>query len=229
MGKKRSRPLDEKLEIIQVYESEIYSLSEICSIYNTHHQTVKLWLEKYNKYGVNGLRESGKKKKYPIELKIAAIKDYESGNYSLKDVINKYEISDTHVLRQWIKKYNGHSESNGKKTGKGRTNTMTKGRKTEWRERIDIVLHCLARDKHYQETADSYGVSYQQVYQWVRKYETKGVDGLRDGRGRSKTEEELTPKEKAEFEIKRIEKENERLRAENAYLKKLKEIERRDR
>src|SRR5699024_2768821 len=227
MGKKRSRPLDEKLEIIQVYESEKYSLSEICSFYNTHHKTVKIWQEKYNKYGVNSLKEPRKKKKYSKDLKLSAIKDYESGKYSLRDVTRKYEISDTKVLRQWIKKYNGHSKSNG--AMKGWTKTMTKGRKTDWRERINIVLDCLAKDKNYQEAADLYKVSYQQVYKWVQKYESKGVDGLKDGRGRNKIEEELTPEEKTKFEIKRIEKENERLRAENAFLKKLKEIERRDR
>src|SRR5699024_397774 len=138
----------------------------------------------------------------------------------------KYEISDTHVLRNWIKKYNGHSELN--RNRKGRTNTMTKGRKTEWRERIDIVLDCLTKGKDYQTTADLYKVSYQQVYQWVQKYESKGVDGLKDGRGRNKTEDELTPEEKTKIEIKRIEKENERLRAENTFLNKLIEIERMD-
>lgn len=227
MAKKRSKPLKEKIEILQLYESGEYSLSEICSFYKTHHKTVKLWQDKYNRYGVDGLKESGKKKTYSKELKLSAIKDYESGNYSLKDVIDKYEISDTHVLRNWIKKYNGHRVVKG--TGKGRTNTITKGRKTDWRERIDIVLDCLAKDKNYQEIANLHQVSYQQVYQWVQKYESMGVDGLKDGRGRSKTEEELTPEETTKFEIKRIEKENERLRAENAFLKKLKEIERRDR
>src|SRR5699024_5600912 len=156
---------------------------------------------KYNRYGVDGLKESGKKKTYSKELKLSAIKDYESGNYSLRDVIDKYEISDTHVLRNWIKKYNGHSEMN--RNRKGRTNTMTKGRKTEWRERIDIVLDCLTKGKDYQTTADLYKVSYQQVYQWVQKYESKGVDGLKDGRGRNKTEDELTPEEKTKIEIKR--------------------------
>lgn len=227
MSKKRSRPLEEKIEVLQAYESEEYSLSEICSFYNTHHKTVKTWQEKYKKYGMNGLKEPKKRKKYSKELKLSAIKDYESGKYSLKDVIDKYEISDTHVLRKWIKKYNGHSET--KEARKGRTKTMTKGRNTEWRERIDIVLDCLAKGKDYQTTADLYKVSYQQVYQWVQKYESKGVDGLKDGRGRNKTEEELTPEEKTNIEIKRVEKENERLRAENAFLKKLKEIERRDR
>ena len=104
---------------------------------------------------------------------------------------------------------------------------MTKGRKTTWKERIEIVQDALENEKNYQQTAENHQVSYQQVYQWVRKYEDGGWDALKDRRGRSKNEDELTPEEKTKLEIRRIKKENERLRAENAFLKKLEEIERR--
>jgi len=104
---------------------------------------------------------------------------------------------------------------------------MTKGRKTTWKERIKIVQDCLESGKNYQETAEQYQVSYQQVYQWVRKYETGGLDSLKDRRGRSRKEEELTSEEKIKLKMRHIQKENERLRAENALLKKLEEIERR--
>ncbi|MEK3887167.1 hypothetical protein [Bacillus sp. FSL K6-3431] len=59
------------------------------------------------------------------------------------------------------------------------------------------------------------------------KYEIGGDEALRDKRGQNKTEEELSPEEKIKLEMKRLEKENERLRAENAFLKKVEEIERR--
>ncbi len=104
---------------------------------------------------------------------------------------------------------------------------MTKGRKTTWDERIQIVLDCLGNGKDYQKTADIYEVSYQQVYQWVKKYEEGGDEALKDKRGRKKEEDELTPEEKIRFEMKKLERENERLRAENLFLKKLEEIERR--
>ena len=105
--------------------------------------------------------------------------------------------------------------------------SMTKGRSTTWKERIDIVLYCLSNDKDYQKTAEIYEVSYQQVYQWVRKYEDGGDEALRDNRGRKKEEAELSPEEKMKLEMKKLERENERLRAENAFLKKLEELERR--
>ncbi len=104
---------------------------------------------------------------------------------------------------------------------------MTKGRKSTWKERIEIVQDALANGKDYQQTAETHKVSYQQVYQWVRKYEAGGWDALKDRRGRTKSEDELTEEERMKLEMRRIEKENERLHAELAFLKKLEEIERR--
>ncbi|MEF7561335.1 helix-turn-helix domain-containing protein, partial [Bacillus thuringiensis] len=72
-----------------------------------------------------------------------------------------------------------------------------------------------------------YDVSYQQVYQWVKKYNNGGDEALKDRRGRKKEEQELSPEEKMKVEMKKLERENERLRAENAFLKKLEELERR--
>ncbi|WP_309245565.1 helix-turn-helix domain-containing protein [Virgibacillus proomii] len=39
-----------------------------------------------------------------------------------------------------------------------------------------MVQDALSNDKNYQETAETHKVSYQQVYQWVRKYEADGWD-----------------------------------------------------
>ncbi len=59
-----------------------------------------------------------------------------------------------------------------------------------------FVHYCLSKDQDYDKTAEYYGVSYQQVYQWVRKYEASGIDALQDRRGRNKNEEELMIEEK---------------------------------
>jgi transposase len=50
---------------------------------------------------------------------------------------------------------------------------------------------------------------------------------LKDRRGRKKPEEELTLEDRAKLSMKKLKVENERLRAENAFLKKLEELERR--
>ncbi|NNU76362.1 helix-turn-helix domain-containing protein [Clostridium estertheticum] len=94
---------------------------------------------------------------------------------------------------------------------------MTKGRTTSWKERIEIVLYCIAYSNDYQRTAEFYHVSYQQVYQWVKKYEFGKGNSLKDRRGRKKSEEELTLEDRTKLSIKKLKIENERLRAENAF------------
>ena len=74
---------------------------------------------------------------------------------------------------------------------------------------------------------DTYQVSYQQVYSWVRKYEAQGVESLRDKRGRTKPEGEMTELEKLRAENKLLKAQNKRQEMEMAFLKKLGEIERR--
>lgn len=82
---------------------------------------------------------------------------------------------------------------------------MTKGRKTTQQERAEIVAFCLEHGKDYLLTVEQYGVSYNQIYSWVRKYEAKGIDGLTDGRGRTKPESEMTDTEKLQAQVKLLE------------------------
>ena len=89
------------------------------------------------------------------------------------------------------------------------------------------MLFCLAHERNYNQTAEAHRVSYQQVYQWVKKYDSGGTDALKDSRGRKKDPDKLTPEEKVRIENKKLAAENEQLRAENAFLKKLEELERR--
>ena len=58
------------------------------------------------------------------------------------------------------------------------------------------MAFCIEHGKDYPLTIQTYGVSYPQIYFWVRKYEEKGVDGLADGRGRTKAESEMDELEK---------------------------------
>ncbi|MBR6039701.1 MAG: helix-turn-helix domain-containing protein [Clostridia bacterium] len=101
---------------------------------------------------------------------------------------------------------------------------MTKGRKTTQEERAEIVAYCIEHGKDYPLTIQTYGVSYQQVYAWVRKYEDRGIDGLRDGRGRTKPVEELNETERLKLENKILKAQLKDAEMENKLLKKLREL-----
>ena len=104
---------------------------------------------------------------------------------------------------------------------------MTKGRKTTFEERVEIVEYCIAHDRNYAETAKKYEVSYQQARNYTIKYEEYGVEGLKDNRGRRKAEEEMSELEKLRTEVKLLRAAKERAEMEISFLKKLEEIERR--
>ena len=79
---------------------------------------------------------------------------------------------------------------------------MAKGRKTTQEERIEIVSHCIAHNKDYGKTIEQYGVSYQQIYGWVRKYEVRRAEVLADRRGKRKDEASMTEMEKITCTVK---------------------------
>ena len=163
-------------------------------------------------------------KKYSKELKLEAVQEYLTGKGSQQEICQKYEILSTKQLRNWVKWYTGHKGFK-ERNGSGTEIYMTKGRKTTQQERVKIVAFCIEHGRDYPLTIKEYGISYQQIYSWVRKYEGNGIDGLADGRGRTKPKEEMTENEKLKAQIRLLEAKNYDLEMENALIKKLKELE----
>lgn len=208
----------EKLAVLQELEMGQITRLGVARKYDISISTLIKWRHRYELYGYEGLEIRTHNEKYPADLKLQAVQDYLSGNYSQYEIIDKYKIASRTQLTSWINKYNSHSSLT---YGNGGAHTMTKGRSTNWEERIDIVLYCISHNHDYQNTSETY-----QVYQWVKKYEDGGEDALKEGRGRKKAPEELSEADRQKLAMKKLEYENERLRAENALLKKLQELER---
>ena len=164
-----------------------------------------------------------KNKKYSKELKIEAVQAYLSGEGSQEKICKRYDIISDRQLRNWIKWYNGHKEFKERR-GAGTEIYMTKGRKTTQEERAEIVAFCIEHGKDYPLTIQTYGVSYQQIYAWVRKYEERGIDGLKDGRGRTKPTEEMSGTERLRMENKILKAQLKDAEMENKLLKKLREL-----
>ena len=107
---------------------------------------------------------------------------------------------------------------------------MKKAKNTTLDERLKIVTDCLANDKSYGAMALKYDCSYQQVRNWVIRYEKMGRAGLEDRRGRRIASlPSRTPEEELRDKIAELEKRNLDLQMENDLLKKVRELERRGR
>ena len=189
------------------------------------HQTFQDWIRRYETFGSDGFGNTGNRQ-YPSALKESAVKAYLNGEGSHAEICKKYGISSRGVLQKWIKVYNGHRELRPSR-GRGSDIYMTKGKTTTYEERIEIVSYCIEHGNDYTAAIEKYGVSYQQIYSWVRKYNEKGAEGLVDKRGKRKPESEMTEVEKLKAENRLLEARNRRLETENAVLKKLEELERR--
>lgn len=223
---KRESTNEEKLEAVQNYLQGKESIKEISLRLSVNKKTVRRWTGNYESLGESGIIKQTNNARYSKELKTDAVEAYFAGEGSQTELCNRYHIRSTRQLRNWIKVYNGHKElrSSG---GLGSEIYMTKGKLTTLAERIEIVSFCIEHNKNYSETIEKYGVSYHQIYAWVRKYDEKGAIGLEDKRGKHKLESEMTDTERIKAENRLLQAQNRRLELENKLLKKLEELERR--
>lgn len=167
-------------------------------------------------------------KTYSKELKLQAVQEYLDGKSSQRDIVKKYHLRSSRQLRNWIKVYTTHGEIKSCTSGGG--SYMRKARSTTPEERLAIVQDCLANDKNYGAMALKYQCSYQQVRNWVKRYEEMGSAGLEDRRGhRVGTMPSRTPEEEMRDRIAELERRNRDLQMENDLLKKVRELEMKDR
>ena len=202
------------------------SWERLAAKYNVYHRRIEEWVIQYKENGVSAFSEEGHNKVYSEETKLCAVKDYLNGQGSQQEITAKYGIRSRSLLRQWIKVYNSGKGFRQKMSGGSR---MKEARPTTVEERIQIAKDCIANGGNYGETALKFNVSYQQVYQWVKKFKEKGDAGLEDRRGkRLKDQTPRTREEELEIEIAKLKHELYMTKMERDVLKKLDEIVRRD-
>lgn len=216
---------EEKIKSVESYLHGKININEIAAKYSISKQSVSAWIRKYQTFGAEGLLGRSEVREYTKETKSAAVEDYLGGKGSQSEICKRYKIDSRTTLRKWVQVYNSHRELRPS-TGRGSEIYMTKGRNTTYEERVEIVSYCIEHGNDYTAAIEKYGVSYQQIYSWVRKYHEKGAEGLTDKRGKRKPESEMTEFEKLRAENRMLEARNRRLETENAVLKKLKELER---
>lgn len=225
MGR-RGISYDKKIEAVEKYMRGQGSQDSIAHEYGVKEASFRQWIANYEAMCPSGLADKHTNNRYSVQLKIAATEAYLRGEGSQVEICKRYCIRSRTQLLNWIKLYNGHKDLRAT-GGQGRGIYMTKGRMTTLDERIEIVSYCIAKGKDYGVTIRKYGVSYQQIYSWVRKYELKGVSGLIDKRGKHKQLDEMTEVERLRAENKMLKAENKQKEMEIAVLKKVQEIERR--
>ena len=216
---------EEKLRAVYEYMEGKGSLKTIAQKYGIGCTPFRQWIQKYQAFGESAFIKTGHNASYSVELKQTVIEAYLDGKGSFFELATKYKIPSFETVRRWVLMYNSHKEPKASRTGG--SSLMTKGRKTTFEERIEIVQYCIAHNHNYAETAEKYQVSYQQARSYTVKYEAGGVDALKDNRGKRKNPDELSELERLRAEVKLLKAQKERAEMEVSFLKKLEEIERR--
>lgn len=210
---------------VEQYLTREKSCKDIAKEYGISEWSLRAWIKKYKEHGLTVFIKNKGNANYTKEFKQMCVEAVLNGEGSVDDIVAKYNISDRRVLRRWIKKYNAHIEL--KDYTPNREVYMSESRrKTTIEERKEIVEYCITHNCNYRDTANFYDVSYSQVYSWVKKYNEKGIEGLKDKRGQHKTDDEVD-------ELERLRRENSRLKRQleehdmlTELLKKVQEFER---
>ena len=218
-----------KLARIKEHQEEGISFYKLEEKYDIERGSVRRWFKAYKAYGEDALeRHISNHCRYTAEFKQKVVQEYLEGKGSYLDLAIKHGIHGQSTVLKWVKLYNSHEElTDSRPEGDFLMAKKIKTRTTTQKERIEIVEHCISNGNDYAGTAVKYNCSYGQVYSWVQKYNKKGVDGLKDGRGRNKPPEELSEIEKLRAENRMLKAEKKRQQMEIDLLKKLEEIERR--
>lgn len=220
-----------KVQLVEQYlrdEIGIREAGRLAGLYGSGTDSFRKWVNIYQNEGPGGLLDQAHNKHYSLKLKLNAVNDYLQGDGSLLKIMGRYGIRSKKALQDWIKQYNTHGKISARTSSGG--SYMSKSRQTTLEERLEIVQDCLANDNNYGAAALKYNCSYQQVRNWVLRYEKMGAAGLEDRRGRrTGTQPARTPEEELRDKIAELERKNRDLQMENDLLKKVRELEMKDR
>lgn len=187
MGRKTKFSFVVKMDIVKRCLAGKTTANHEAQLLEIHAERVYEWISLYKSLGTEGLVTTFKNTFYSSATKESPMRDYlaERGSYS--DSCRKYGIHCSSQLRYWISQYNGHERL--KVSGTGGCTIMTQGRPTSFDERVEIVQYCIGHNHNYSEAAEKFQVSYQQARNYTLKYESNGVEALKDNRGKRKAAE----------------------------------------
>ena len=152
--------------------------------------------------------------KYSNEFKLEVVKYYLEGHHSRAGTARKFGMPSSTPLKEWIKKYQEHGPE-------GLIKQQKSSYSGEFKQNVVEYMH----DNHLPatQTAIHFRLQTPIVLKWERIYYEEGPQGLyKERRGRSRNMESKPKKKKLDKQVEEdLIAENQRLKMENEYLKKL--------
>ncbi|WPK12168.1 transposase [Lysinibacillus louembei] len=156
--------------------------------------------------------------KYSEEFKLKVVLEYLQGTLGYPLMAKKYQIGAESQVRRWVRAYKEF----------GRKGLSVKKKKAIYSVQFKVdVLHFIKQTgASYQETAIQFKLNNPSlIANWNDKFLKEGVEGLQEkakGRPSMSKKPQATPTQKEMSREEQLERENELLRLEVAYLNKLK-------
>ncbi|MBM7717287.1 transposase [Siminovitchia sp. FSL H7-0308] len=155
--------------------------------------------------------------KYNEEFKIKLVTEYLYGNLGYKSLAKKYNMGSETPIVEWVKVYKSQGMDGLKRK---QTREMY-----PVQFKLDTIQFVLKTGASYLETAVQFKLNNPSlIRRWMKEFKEQGVEGLKPKGESSMSKKPNKPKKKEEIKLTReeeLERENELLRLENAYLKKL--------
>lgn len=179
MGRKSKISNELKIKLVKKILEENESIRNITKEYGISKSALTTWKKKYIELGEKSISTSEKNRHYSKEIREKAVLEYLNGQSSLFEVCKNYNISSVSVLNYWIRDYRKNRDLDGNII------RHKKHIRIDLEKKVSIVEYCIANYHNYNETIKKFGISYQQIYSWVKKYEKDGIKALVDNRGKS--------------------------------------------
>lgn len=149
--------------------------------------------------------------KYTFDFKKKVVTDYLNNEGGYKYLARKYQVNRT-LVRHWTRVYNYH----------GWDGLIGGGKSYTTKFKLDVIEYRETNGLSIQETAKKFNIgSNRTVKKWIEKYEEDGIFSLESQKRGRKSSMNSNSKIPKRHKDESIEEEVMRLRAENAYLKKL--------
>ncbi len=150
--------------------------------------------------------------KYSLETKLSAVTAYLNGVESFKDVAQKHCVDMT-MLKKWVAKFKRHGLAGLQKTY---TNYS-------FEFKMDVLKFINEMGASIAEATAVFNIpTSSTVWKWKHLFETQGIDALQPKeKGRPLMKKKLENNQQVDGSEEALKVEIERLRMENAYLKKL--------
>ena len=156
--------------------------------------------------------------KYSDQFKLMIVKEYLEGSLSYRSLARKYGIPSNSTVEKWVNSYKAFGEEGLRKKRSGMVYSV--------QFKLNVLNFRKQTGASYQDTAIEFGLNNPSlIANWNSTFLKEGIEGLK-AKGRplmsGKRKQDQSKQGKGMSREEQLERENELLRLEVAYLKKLK-------